>query len=789
MIPTLCSQEIPMVRVLLVMFVSLLAPQGSALASEESVASKAAPNQSEVGAPDKPAAAPAQTKPAEKPAVKPDAPKAKPMDAQTVEQIAAAAKPSVVTIRVGGRDGLEAGMGAGFVISEDGLIATNHHVIQEARPIWVQMSDGRRFEVEQIHAHDRKLDLAIIRIKAKGLKPLPLGDSAAITQGMPVVALGNPAGLINSVVSGVISAIRPINGNDLLQLAIPIEPGNSGGPVIDMQGRVRGIMNMKSLVTRNLGFAVPINDLKPLLAKPNPIPMTRWLTIGALDARLWKPVHEGVRWRQRAGRIHVSGSGVGFGGRAICLHLPKPAWEAYEVAVEVQLDDEAGAAGLVFASDGRERHYGFYPTNGQVRLTRFDGPTVFTWTILETKTTPHYRPGQFNHLKVRVEKDRILCFLNDHLVIESTDAQLRGGQTGLAKFRNTQAQFRSFHVAEKIPPRPVPDKSPADIEKRLALSPDASEFAPDLIEDLSRLSDASADMLNQHARDLQLRADRFRELASQVHQRAIHKELATELARKPADIDLFKAALLVARLDNPDIEIDVYLREMSRMAEDVKAKFPAGAEEAKKLETLTDYFFNQNGFHGGRTDYHNRSNSFINEVFDDREGMPITLSVIFMELGRRAGLNIVGVPLPGHFVVRHEPKAGAQVMLDPFDSGRIMTKLDIQGTVLANLNESLKPEHTMAATPPQIIERMLRNLLNTAGPDEDKARYLDAILHLFPDRGPERFFRAMVRVRLGRKSSAMDDARYLIQHESKEVDLQKVRQFLNALENENAPGN
>ena len=106
----------------------------------------------------------------------------------------------------------------------------------------------------------------------------------------------------------------------MLQLAIPIEPGNSGGPVLDMDGKVLGIVTMKSLVTPNLGFAVPVGTLKPLLDRPNPIPMERWLTIGQLDKNEWKTL-EGGRWRQRAGRIVVDGTGAGFGGRTLCLRL------------------------------------------------------------------------------------------------------------------------------------------------------------------------------------------------------------------------------------------------------------------------------------------------------------------------------------------------------------------------------------------------------------------------------------------------------------------------------------
>lgn len=103
---------------------------------------------------------------------------------------------------------------------------------------------------------------------------------------------------------------------------------------------------MKSAVTRNLGFAVPINQLQPLLKKPNSIPMARWLTLGTLDPAEWATLFD-ARWRQRGGKIAVEGSGSGFGGRSLCLAQRTVPTVPYEVAVSVRLDDEAGAAGLL----------------------------------------------------------------------------------------------------------------------------------------------------------------------------------------------------------------------------------------------------------------------------------------------------------------------------------------------------------------------------------------------------------------------------------------------------------
>src|SRR5438132_6471044 len=351
---------------------------------------------------------------------------------QSVEQVAEAARKSIVVVSFAGRDGKRQGLGTGFVVGADGLIATNLHVLGEARPISVETADGKRHEVKSVHASDRSLDLALIRINAGNLPVLELGDSEHLQDGEAVVAIGNPHGLKNSVVSGVVSARRELEGRKMIQIAIPIEAGNSGGPLLDMEGKVQGILTLKSLLTPNLGFAVPINRLKPLLKKPNPIAMSRWLTIGTLDPVDWTVLHVG-QWRQRAGKIIAEGIGSGFGGRTVCLSQQKPPPVPYEVAVTVRLDDEAGAAGLVFHADGGDKHYGFYPSAGQLRLTRFEGPDVYSWTILEQQPSPHYRPGEWNTLKLRLESDRIRCFVNGQLVVVLRDTGISSGKVGLAK--------------------------------------------------------------------------------------------------------------------------------------------------------------------------------------------------------------------------------------------------------------------------------------------------------------------------------------------------------------------
>src|SRR5262249_493552 len=148
-----------------------------------------------------------------------------------------------------------------------------------------------------------------------------------------------------------------------------------------------------------------------------------------------------------------------------------------EVSVTVRLDDEAGAAGLVFHADGGDKHYGFYPSSGQMRLSRFAGPDVFSWKVLYQKPSPHYRPGEWNVLKVPVDKDRILCYVNDKLVVESNDDDFTSGKVGLAKFRTTRAEFKYFRVGDKLPPSAPSAEVVARVTKAVAGLP--AEGRPD----------------------------------------------------------------------------------------------------------------------------------------------------------------------------------------------------------------------------------------------------------------------------------------------------------------------
>ncbi|MCL2011057.1 MAG: Do family serine endopeptidase [Synergistaceae bacterium] len=163
------------------------------------------------------------------------------------------------------------GRGSGFVVSRDGQILTNNHVVDGADKITVTMSDGTTYEAE-ILGRDPTFDLAVIKIDPESdLTALELGDSDMIEVGEWVVAIGNPYGFEHTVTVGVISAkdrtinARNVNFDGFLQTDAAINPGNSGGPLLDMDGKVIGINTAIVPYAQGLGFAIPVNMAKQIM--------------------------------------------------------------------------------------------------------------------------------------------------------------------------------------------------------------------------------------------------------------------------------------------------------------------------------------------------------------------------------------------------------------------------------------------------------------------------------------------------------------------------------------------
>ncbi|MFO1458391.1 MAG: transglutaminase family protein [Verrucomicrobiota bacterium] len=696
----------------------------------------------------------------------------------STEALAARARPSLVTLTARGRDGSGEGVGTGFVIDPSGLIATSLHVVGEARPVTARLASGEELEITGVHAFDRTSDLAVLRVASTNLPSLLLGDSAVLPAGAEVVAMGNPLGLENSVVAGVLSGRRTLESVEMLQVAIPIEPGNSGGPLMDRAGRVQGIVNAKSFLTRNLGFATPVNLLKPLLEHPNPVPFERWVRTGRLDTNRWE-TRLGAQWRQRSGRVQVDGYGTGFGGRSYVMQRNPAPEVPYEVTVTVRLKDESGAAGLIFGGSEEGTHYGFYPTGGQLRLTAFEGPEVNDWRILGTVPSVAYRPGDWNVLRVRIEPTQIRCWVNGTEVFSENDAAMRGRRVGLAKFRNTSAEFRAFACAAEVAPPVLPNPS---LLGTLASGRDPD---PATLSELRAHPGAARLLLSDRARTLEREALRLRELSTRLHREQVRDQLVAELSKPENEVDLPYAALLVARLDDPDLDVDVYRRQLDELGSEVRARMSPGLTGSERVELLRKFLFEENGFHGSRHDYSNRANSRLNEVLDDREGLPITLSLVFLALADRAGIgDVSGLPLPGHFLVRYAPPGQPPRLLDVFNGGRAMTHAEADELGSEFSQVPVRSELMPSATKRAMMVRLVSNLQSFTERDEgpgESLRYADLLVAIAGEPAAEaqqRIQRARLRSVTGDLSGAREDLRWVIAAAPPGIDVERLSALL-----------
>ena len=201
-----------------------------------------------------------------------------------IVRVASLAKPSVVTITSSGTTGLtpfavpSTGVGSGFIVSADGLILTNNHVVTGATTLTVVLYDDRSLTATVV-ATDAAHDLALVKVDATGLTPVTLGDSSSVQVGQLAIAIGSPLGTFtDSVTQGIVSGInRTItvseqgtrnqeNLTGLIQTDAAINPGNSGGPLLDASGSVIGIITASSSNAQDMGFAIPINQAKSMIA-------------------------------------------------------------------------------------------------------------------------------------------------------------------------------------------------------------------------------------------------------------------------------------------------------------------------------------------------------------------------------------------------------------------------------------------------------------------------------------------------------------------------------------------
>jgi len=239
----------------------------------------------------------------------------------SAEQVFSRVSPAVVRVVVRDREFKEIGLGSGFFVTADGLLVTNHHVVRGAEFATVLRADGSTLFVDGVLALDEDHDLAVLKVGGTGLPCLEVAPAAAAPPpvGSRVYAIGNPQGLTNTLSEGLVSGIRQEGGEvRAIQTTAAISPGSSGGPLVDSQGRVVGVITAYLAGGQGLNFAVPAAAVRALLAKaaagkPAPLasaggrPLDRAATreldaaYAAMDEKRWSDavrILTGLRSRQ-----------------------------------------------------------------------------------------------------------------------------------------------------------------------------------------------------------------------------------------------------------------------------------------------------------------------------------------------------------------------------------------------------------------------------------------------------------------------------------------------------------
>jgi regulator of sirC expression with transglutaminase-like and TPR domain len=263
--------------------------------------------------------------------------------------------------------------------------------------------------------------------------------------------------------------------------------------------------------------------------------------------------------------------------------------------------------------------------------------------------------------------------------------------------------------------------------------------------------------------------ERFAQLVSNVHE----------------DFDLAEAALLIAQDGQPDTDVMATLHRFDELAATVRARLPENPDTATRITQLNEVLFHEEKLSGNTTDYYDPRNSFLNEVLQRKTGIPITLSVIYIEVGRRVGLPLVGVGFPGHFLVKCESPDG-EIVLDPFHGGMRLSREQLEQKLremygdgnpfLAQIPQLLTP-----ASKREILIRMLRNLKGVYLHQQNFTRAvqtMDWILLADPTLATEVRDRGAVQQRLGSLQAAARDFKQYLQMAPQAPDAPAIRNMI-----------
>jgi regulator of sirC expression with transglutaminase-like and TPR domain len=263
------------------------------------------------------------------------------------------------------------------------------------------------------------------------------------------------------------------------------------------------------------------------------------------------------------------------------------------------------------------------------------------------------------------------------------------------------------------------------------------------------------------------------------------RSFAEIAALEDDQIPLDRAALLIAAEEYPSLLPEVYLGRLDEFAGGADSQMSTRDDPVTRIMKLRDYLVFELDFSGNQEDYFQARNSFLNDVIDRRQGIPITLAVVFIEIARRLELPLIGVGMPGHFIVRfnHESEA---IFFDPFNSGRVITEADCRQMVSEMYGDALAfhPSFLRPVSHRQILSRMLQNLKGIYTRSAEHSKLLDVVeraILLRPSDAMNLRDRGMALLGLGRSTGALEDLEEYLRLVPKASDRSEVRERIGEL--------
>ena len=248
------------------------------------------------------------------------------------------------------------------------------------------------------------------------------------------------------------------------------------------------------------------------------------------------------------------------------------------------------------------------------------------------------------------------------------------------------------------------------------------------------------------------------------------------------DVPLADAALAVAAEEYPALDPVKYIARLNALATRVRIHAPEPARAGTLLLAIRTVLFEEERYRGNDEDYYDPRNSFLNEVLDRRLGIPITLSILYMEVARRAGLQLQGVAFPGHFLLKYAPPGGPEVFIDAYNGGEVLSSDEcVARFKAASHGRPVEQRHLAAVGPKQILARMLHNLKRIYLERSDDIRLwwvVDRLLLLEPGQPEELRDRGLISARLGAGTAAARDLQSYLEIAPDSPDAAQVREIL-----------